>query len=190
MRNRKKIIGGIVTAVIVLILLFFPGDDKKNDSGENISVKNSPAEISVYVSGQVKTPAVVTLQDEGNLRLIDAVNAAGGLTEFADSEKINLAEPLFDGQHIHVPTKEIFFGELPDEKKSSAKNFGDVVNINTADEKTLTNLPGVGPSTAKKIIEYREHNGNFKTIDDIKKVRGIGDKKFEKMKEFLAVDDE
>lgn len=190
MRNRKKIIGGIITAVIVLILLFFPGDDKKNDSGENISVKNSPAEISVYVSGQVKTPAVVTLKDEGNLRLVDAVNAAGGLTEFADSEKINLAEPLFDGQHIHVPTKEIFFAELTDEKKSPEKKSDKIVNINTAGEKMLTMLPGVGPSIAGKIVEYREHNGKFEKIDDIKKVRGIGDKKFEKMKEFLAVGDE
>ena len=183
MRN-KIFFGGLLAVILVFASLYFSIGEEKIEPTENLAEKNSVPEISVYVSGQVKTPAVVTLQDNGNLKLVDAVNAAGGLTEFADSEKINLAESLIDGQHVHIPTKEIIFEKLPDEKKSA-----DVVNINSADEKTLTNLPGVGPATAKKIIEYREQNGNFNTIEDLKKVRGIGDKKFEKMKEWLAVSD-
>ncbi len=146
-------------------------------------------EISVYVSGQVKNPAVVTLEDTGKLRAVDAVNAAGGLTEFADEGAVNLAEILTDGSHIHIPTKKISEQEIKPgstSKKSSATS-GDTVNINTADEKELESLPGVGPATAQKILDYREQNGAFKTIDEIKKIRGIGEKKFEKLKARIRV---
>ena len=140
------------------------------------------SEIVVYVSGQVKTPAVVTLEDNGNLRIIDAVNAVGGMTELADTEIVNLAANLTDGQHIHIPTKDIFFREL-----AAQNNSGDLININTADEKELQKIKGVGPSIAGRIIDYRENNGAFKSIDEIKKVRGIGDKTFEKMKDSITI---
>ena len=114
------------------------------------------------------------------------------MTELADSEMINLAAKIHDGQHIHVPTKDIHFREIAapsDEKNSSEKNSSssDLIDINTADEKELQKIKGIGPALAGRIIEYRESHGAFKSIDEIKKVRGIGDKTFEKMRDQIKV---
>lgn len=135
--------------------------------------------VTAYISGQVKKISVVELEDNGNLRFVDAVNAAGGLTEFADTEAVNLAEPLTDGQHIHIPTKEIFLLQ-----NSAAQ--GTLVNVNTADVEKLSTLKGIGPALAQRIIDYREQNGAFKTIDEIKNVRGIGEKKFADFKDKIT----
>lgn len=156
------------------------------------NIETPKKEITVYVSGQVKTPAVVTLEDNGKLRAIDAVNAVGGLTDLADTEIVNLAEPLIEGQHIHIPTKEIIFQELPAVANSAPNksvNFaqGGLININTADEKELQSIRGVGPVIAGRIVEYRTQNGAFNSIEEIKKVRGIGEKTFEKMKDSITV---
>ena len=138
--------------------------------------------ISVYVSGQVKNISVVELEDTGNLRFVDAVNMAGGLTDLADTEAVNLAEPLTDGQHIHIPTKEIFLQAT----NFSVSSQSDLVNINTADAERLATLKGIGPALAQRIIDYREQNGAFKSIDEIKNVRGIGDKKFADFKDKIT----
>ena len=144
-------------------------------------------QIAVYVSGAVKNPAVVKFSSREDLRLVDAVNAAGGMTELADSEIVNLAEPLRDGQHIHIPTKEIYFREISARSNEKNSATGDLININTADEKELQKIKGVGLALAGRIIEYRENNGAFKSIDEIKKVRGIGEKTFEKMRDQIKV---
>ena len=138
--------------------------------------------ISVYISGQAKKTAVVELEDNGNLKLVDAINAVGGLTDLADTEAVNLAEPLTDGQHIHIPTKEIFL--LP--QSTASTSSGDLVNINTADEEQLAAIKGIGSSLAQRIIDYREQNGAFKTVDEIKNVRGIGQKKFDALKDKIT----
>lgn len=192
MKNKIAIIIILAVALVTGSFYLFDGEKKsETPEPENLPAKN---EIKVYVSGQVKTPSVVTLEDNGNLRSVDAINAAGGLTEFADTEVINLAEHLTDGQHIHIPTKEIALQETPpaqtetsDKKPESGKKSGDVVNINTADENELQKIRGVGPAIAKRIVDYREQNGKFQTIEDIKKVRGIGDKTFEKMKDKITI---
>ena len=186
---KNKMLVSAISAVIILAA-FFLYDDNSKDVTVAENVEPVKKEISVYVSGQVKTPAVVTLEDNGKLRAVDAVNAVGGLTDLADTEVINLAEPLFDGQHIHIPTKEIFLQELPN--LPAGKSFGGVaqgnlININTADEKELQNIRGVGPVIAGRIVEYRTNNGAFQSIEEIKKVRGIGEKTFEKMKDSITV---
>lgn len=183
MKN-KIILIGILSAVIIAALFFiFSSSEVEPPPQENIDVAKN--EVAVYVSGQVKTPAVIILEDNGSLRLVDAVNAAGGMTELADTEAINLAEPLSDGQHIHVPTKEILFRDLP--APSNDTNSNGLININTADEKELQKIKGIGPALAGRIIEYRENNGAFKSIEEIKKVRGIGEKTFEKMRDEIKV---
>lgn len=188
---RNKIILVASLAVIILAAFFIYGENS-NEVPIEKNIEPPKKEISVYVSGQVKTPAVVKLEDTGNLRAVDAVNAVGGLTDLADTEIINLAEPLFDGQHIHIPTKEIIFQEIPAaafaaNKSSGGVAQGNLININTADEKELQNLKGVGPVIAGRIVEYRTNNGAFQSIEDIKKVRGIGAKTFEKMKDSITV---
>ena len=194
---KNKIILSVSLAVIILAAFFLYGENSKEiEVAENVEPVKK--EISVYVSGQVKTPAVVKLEDNGNLRGIDAVNAAGGLTDLADSEIINLAEPLVDGQHIHIPAKEIIFQEIPAAEVAAVANSASnksakfaqnnsLININTADEEELKKIRGVGPVIAKRILEYRQNNGAFQAIEDIKKVRGIGEKTFEKMRDSITV---
>ncbi len=182
--NKRRIIFIVVVAVLIVFAsLYIFNTNNEPVTQATVDVKKN--EVVVYVSGQVKNPAVITLEDNGNLRFIDAVNAAGGVTDLADTEIVNLAEPLTDGQHIHIPAKDILFREIPN--KSSAQNSNGLININTADEKQLQQIKGVGPAIAGRIIEYRENNGDFKSIDEIKKVRGIGDKTFEKMKDHITV---
>ena len=187
---RNKIIFILILAVVLVGgSLFLFSEQKEYFPPPEKIIESPKKEISVYVSGQVKTPAVVTFEDDENLKVVDAVNAAGGLTEFADTEFINLSEKLSDGQHIHIPTKEISLQEktaqTPDKNKNSS---GGLININTADETELQKIRGVGPAIAQRIIDFREQNGNFKSIDEIKKVRGIGEKTFEKLKDSITVE--
>ena len=167
--------------------------EKIEDEKENISNK----EITVYVSGEVNKSGVVTLK-EGD-RLAVAVEKLGGTAKKADLNNINLAIRVKDEEHYIIPkigeakqedlkdvnnTKDIENAEIKNENtaKDSSK-----ININTATLEELDKLPGVGEATANKIISHREENGQFKTIEDIKNVNGIGDKKFEKMKELICV---
>ena len=182
----------------------------QKESGESLTVEKSleqtetvpAAEIVVYIVGAVKNPGVVHLPADS--RVIDAVERCGGTLPNADLERVNMAELLKDGQQITVPEKIAVpsvaenFGQetqgisaMKNSAKSSASAKISVpagkVNINTADEAALVALPGVGPSTAKKIIDYRENFGAFEKIEDIKKVRGIGDAKFNKMKDLITI---
>jgi len=179
MFNKKFFIGFGIAAVLTLAILFFIGFE---DETPPLDPPTPPIKkISVYVSGQVQNISVVELEDNGELKFIDAVNKAGGLTALADADAVNLAQKLSDGQHIRIPTKEIFLQE-----QISAAS-GDLININTADAEKLSTLKGIGPALAQRIIDYREQNGAFKSIDEIKNVRGIGDKKFAAFKDKITV---
>ena len=144
-------------------------------------------EITIYVTGAVNKPGLVKVAE--GARAADAINACGGLLPIADSEKINLAQNLKDGQQLKVPEKERSNSNVDKSKADMSKNggSGELVNINTADEKALDTLPGIGPAMAKRIIEYRETEGLFQSIEDIKKIRGIGDAKFEKLKDKICI---
>lgn len=179
MKKNKIILIFLLSAVLVAASFFIFRADENLVTEKNIEPQKKIC--VVYVSGQVKKPAVVRLEDNGDLRLIDAVNAVGGVTELANTDAVNLAEPLIDGQHVRIPTKEILLREI------AATTSSDLININTADEKELQKIKGIGPSLAGRIIDYRQSNGNFKSIDEIKKVRGIGEKTFEKMKDQITV---
>jgi competence protein ComEA len=126
--------------------------------------------LRVYVSGAVQKPDVYTLATDSIVK--DAVMAAGGPTDEADLDRINLAAPLSDGQHVYVP----HLGEEnpPVEPPSRAPATDGKININTADAMTLETLPGIGPSLAQRIIDYRQANGPFAQVEDIVNVSGIG----------------
>lgn len=183
--NKKFLIGFGILVFVVLFGLFFTDFSRKDTPTPDFPQQTPVKKISVYVSGQVKNISVVELEDTGNLRLVDAVNLAGGLTDLADTEAINLAENLTDGQHIHIPTKEFFL--QAQNFSSAASTQSDLVNINTADAERLATLKGIGPALSQRIIEYREQNGAFKSIDEIKNVRGIGEKKFAAFKDKITV---
>jgi len=130
--------------------------------------------IVVHISGAVRKCGVYSLSNED--RVVDAIKMAGGIIERADLDKVNLAEKPKDGQKIIIPYK-----------NAASDNAGATININSADESQLRKIQGVGPNTAKKIIEYREKNGGFKTIEDLKKIGGFGAKKLEKIKGSISV---
>jgi competence protein ComEA len=121
----------------------------------------------------------------------DAIEAAGGPTGEADLNRINLARRVHDEEQIYVPQKgEESFPVSPPSgpsAPSSSSQEGGKVNINTATAEELDTLPGVGPSIAQRIIDYRTTNGPFQSIEDIKNVKGIGDATFEKLKDKITV---
>lgn len=138
-------------------------------------------EVYVYVCGAVKNEGVYVLDE--NSRVFEAIEMAGGFTEDADRSNLNLARVVTDGEQITILTKE----EAQAEVKLQAMEKSGVVNINTATVSELTSISGIGESRAKAIIDYREKNGNFKTIDDIKKIDGIKEGLFSKIKDKIKV---
>lgn len=145
------------------------------------AAQNSISDMAViYISGAVNKPGVYKIASQ--LRVLDAVNSAGGLAPGADVAKVNLAQPVKDGMHVYVP--------LSGDKTvagNAASQASDKININTADKASLEKLPGIGPALADRIIEYRKANGSFKAIADIKKVSGIGDAKYNQLKDKISI---
>lgn len=202
---RKNILTGLgVLIVLIAAFVYFtmPDDDQKKNAAENqISISDSgikskdekKSTIYVDVSGAVKEPSVILLA-EGS-RVFEAIEAAGGLTEDANLSQINRAEVIEDGSYIYIPTNsEVKENSvLPGGADSSGSNMGNAgsgqgkININTADSTELQELNGVGPATAEKIIAYRNSNGNFSNIEEIKNVSGIGDKTYEKLAPDITV---
>jgi len=148
--------------------------------------EESPRKIIVHVDGEVVNPGVIELIE--GARVIDAVNIVGGLTQYADEKRINLAKKINDEEKIYIPKigEDISVLEnIPVNQASSNDTNQGKININTATKGELENLPGIGSVLADRIIEYRK-NHKFSRIDDIKKVSGIGDKKFESIKGFIV----
>ena len=141
-----------------------------------------PVEAAIYVHilGQVVRPGLYELPD--GARAVDAVAAAGGFTEQADAAGLNLARFVSDGEQIVVPA----IGETPPGAAPGIAGDGRV-NLNTADAAALDTLPGVGPATAAKIIAWREQNGRFESVEDLLDVGGIGEAKFEALRDLVTV---
>lgn len=169
---------------------------------EPIQEQSQPAvEVKVYVCGAVRNPDVYSL--DPNMRVADAVDAAGGFTESAGSSYLNLAAKISDGQKIYIPTvSEIEEALTEDGVTAAVVNITDtpgvayqdshggddgLVDINSADRDTLMTLPGIGQSKADKIIAYREANGGFSTIEDIMLVAGIKEGLYNKVKDKICV---
>ena len=171
--------------------------------------KEVKSDIVIHVTGAVNNQGIVRLEE--GARIADAIEQAGGLTEEADVSQINLAYILEDGQKIYIPTKEEVKeatelrnsltenqnyiisesgnGVISDSKNGKNNNEKGVgkVDINKASRDELNTLPGIGDVTAERIIEYRENNGDFSKIEDLKEVSGIGEAKYEKIKEMITV---
>ncbi|MFW6115972.1 MAG: helix-hairpin-helix domain-containing protein [Chloroflexota bacterium] len=147
----------------------------------------TPHPIRVYVSGAVQNPAVYGFPIGSIVQ--DAIDAAGGPLADADLTRINLALELRDQQQVYVP-REGDPHPLPAVSGGQSEtegSTGGVININTATAKDLEALPGIGEVTAQRVIDYREANGPFETIEDIQNVAGIGPKTFEAIREMIAV---
>ena len=172
-------------------------DDIDNGTSTSLFGTKQLGNIVVHVIGEVKKPGVIKLKE--GARIIDAINKCGGQTEEADLSKINLAYVLDDGSQIYIPRVKEDIQNTTIMKTEAGNNVivnnvtqGDdeksiKVNLNTATLEKLMMLPGVGESTAQKIIEYRNKNKKFKTIDELKSVSGIGDAKFNSLKDYIYV---
>lgn len=159
--------------------------------GVSVSEAQTPTMIYVHVSGAVCNPGLYEI--ESGARIYDAIQAAGGMTKEAAENSVNLAQIIEDGSHITVLTKEEQQSATSGSKESSGaassskSNTQSLVNINTATVEELTTLKGVGEATAEKIIADREQKGAFKSKEDLKRVSGIGDKKYESLKDYITV---
>lgn len=144
----------------------------------------APEALVVHVDGAVAVPGVYELG--AGARVNDAVLAAGGLVEGADTSSLNLAAPLADGEKVHVPREgETLAPGVSDEAADDATTGP--INLNAATAEELDALPGVGEATARAIVEDREANGPFTTPEDLMRVSGIGEKKFERIRGLVCV---
>ena len=169
-------------------------DYETNNIENNIEYKNKENTISknvtIYISGEVNNPGIVTI--ESDKRLYDAVEKLGGVTQNADLNRINLAIKLNDEEHYIIPkigedniiSQDISVNNIDTIKNEQTSK----ININTATIEELDNLPGVGESTANKILNYREENGIFKSIEEVKNVNGIGEKKYIDIKDKICIE--
>ena len=171
-------------------------DKTAEQPGEDHKIKEASPQMMVHVDGAVKSPGLYALQMV-NPRVNDAIQIAGGLTEDANSQGINLASPIEDGQKIYIPKKgEEPPPEIPQPEQNKAtsnkqtntkRDKKTVVDINRATVEELTKLQGVGEGLAQRIVADRQKNGPFKTTEDLMRVSGIGQKKFNQLKDNIRV---
>ncbi len=198
------IVGGIVLFIISLGVQYYnirqtPLYFTEETSEEHLSSENTSQSeetiIYIDIKGAVNRPGLYQLS-EGS-RMIDAIEAAGGLTIEADDRTINLAEKLLDQQKIIVYTESEMAEQLMQEDRdnllerdvypSNPSGATQKININIATIDELQALPNIGPKKAQAIIEYRQTNGSFQTIDQIKEIKGIGEKTYEELAHLISV---
>ncbi|MCL3776602.1 helix-hairpin-helix domain-containing protein [Actinomyces sp. AC-19-1] len=152
-------------------------------------------QVVVHVAGAVTSPGVVVLVE--GARVTDAIDAAGGVAPDADTDQLNLARPLTDGEQVRVPrqgeeARQATGGEGPGAPGQGGTGGGGpgtsgTVNLNTADAAELEALPGIGPSLAQRIISYRAEHGAFTSVDELTAVSGIGSARLEALRELVSV---
>ena len=218
--NKKNIFYILIMTIIIVVIYyaFFKREDYLEiDSNFNIGISNEENtaildnsvnegeekvsnKIVIHITGAVQKEGVYELEE--NSRIADCIQKAGGLTEEANTNNINLAYIVQDGMKLHIPKKSENNNEIKDNTdmyiSSENSNIDNAkeeiksskttkININTASQTELETLPGIGESTAVKIINYRNENGKFSNIEDIKKVNGIGESKYSKIKNLIKV---
>lgn len=208
--NMVKKFKGLAAAGVFMVTLLMPvvlcgcSDDAQRDAlllslheeadtcsfdEEDFSIASESEEIAwiyVYVCGAVNNPDVY--QVDAKSRLFEVIEMAGGFTPDADRASLNLARNVADGEQIVVYTvEELANGMTPVSENGTAQSGSGLVNINTASLTELTSISGIGESRAQAIIAYREKNGGFASIEDIKKVDGIKDGLFAKIKDYIMI---
>jgi competence protein ComEA len=207
MKNVLYVLIGVMAGFVLAGVLVYVS---RAPAGEPIVLQPAPtkAPLAVHVVGAVPRPGLYEFAE--GARVQDAIDAAGGLLANASVDALNLAAPLVDGQQlvisyqdgsavstgneggVDLPSSEAPEASSPDSSSSGGNTTeGDttveLVNINTATLDELNALPGIGPTIAQRIIDYRDQNGAFSTIEDIKNVSGIGPATFEEIKDLITV---
>ena len=160
------------------------------ESSENINVVNNISKIKVHITGEVANEGIIELEE--GARIDDAIKMAGNTTINADLSKVNLAYELSDGQKLYIPSlneeiEEYTFMDAGENVLEESEAINGKININIADVSALQTINGIGESLAEKIIAYREENGKFKSVEELKNVSGIGDKKYKDIKDKVVV---
>jgi len=190
MQNLKSILymaAGVLFGLFIAVLVWVVA---RNPSGQAVTLRPVPTEkpIVVQISGAVPRPGVYALA-QGS-RVQDAISAAGGFLAEAEKTGINLARALEDGEQLDIPyvagASPVIL-DVPPPAATEAPSSAELININFASQAELESLPGIGPTTAQKIIQYREQNGPFLTIEDIINVSGIGPGTYERIKDLITV---
>lgn len=203
--RREKILASALAVVIILFLtsLFW---NKKTADPMEAALKNyeqegqegtqavakedakSIVELWVDVKGAIHKPGIYKLK--ANARVFEAIQQAGGAVVNADINQINLAQIVEDGMVLYIPAK----GEAPNQftgqsnANTSPSSSGSVgkINVNTATEQELETLPGIGPAKAQRIIQYRNDHGSFASVEDLKKISGLGEKTISRFKDRIT----
>ena len=217
MKKIFLILVGIAIILIATITILYQNNQNKNEevidifkeesetereSAEDVQQKTDETieKVIVDIKGMVASPGVYEV--DGSARVNDVISLAGGLIEGADTSRINLAKIVTDEMTIIIYSKEeilekykneICICDCPDITNDACINTerteenNILININTASKEELMTISGIGQSKAESIIKYREENGLFNTIDDIKNVSGIGETLFEEIKNYITV---
>ena len=181
-RNKSSILLVVLILISISSIVFQNIKSKDEIEINNVTIKKEEYsnKIAVYIAGEVVNPGVYYIDE--NTRLDDLIKTCGGLTEDADISDVNLAEKLNDSDKIDIPKKSS--NESIIEEDNDVND--DLVNINTASVEDLEQLNGVLPNLAKNILEYRKNN-KFTSIEDLLNVNGIGQAKYNKIKEYICV---
>ena len=171
----KNVVAAVLIFLVAFVIALVLGNNKKEP---NVNIT-----VAIHIKGEVRKPGYYEF-DYGS-RVKDAIDKAGGVTKEANLDGVNLAAKLRDGEEIIIPSKS---EDVSSEKTAQTTLLNDKkVNINAADTVELCTLEGIGENIASLIIEYRNRNGAFRSVEDIKKVKGIGEAKFENIKDSIYV---
>ncbi|MBN9177359.1 MAG: ComEA family DNA-binding protein [Microbacterium sp.] len=175
----------LVAAAVSVVVGIVRTSGAPDVAGERVAVTAAtpePASVYVHVFGAVAHPGLYRLEE--GARVVDVIAAAGGLNPDADESAVNLARHVTDGEQLRVPIA----GEAPTGGGAAPGGASDGrVNLNTADAAALDTLPRVGPAIAERIIQWREDNGPFTSVDDLLSVPGIGDKMLASLRDLVTV---
>ena len=190
LKNKSIIIFSIILILSIISLIIQNSKEKSsilvNDN--QLEKEKYEGKIAVYISGEVKNPGVYYIDEES--RLVDLIDICGGFNENADISELNLAEKLNDAEKIDVPKiieEDDVESNVSQQEPINNENETDLININTASKEELKELKGIGDTLADNIIEYRKYI-KFENIEDILNVNGIGNSKFEAIREYICVD--
>ena len=191
-RRRQLLLAAVALALLLLAARYLrpagtatPAAPLPPPPGPGAGVAGPSARVVVDVVGAVRRPGLYRLADGS--RIADAVARAGGATRKAQLAQVNLAAPLADGEQVVVPARGSAVAATP-----AAAGSGDAaapsapIQLSTATIEQLDSLPGVGPATAQKILDYRTKHGAFSSVDELDAVPGIGPKRLEQLRDLVV----